>query len=256
MKTETWRPPLLGSARSRPGAFRAAVRRFFDLQAGSIWSDLAPELASAHGRVLDVGCGAQPYRELLPADTEYLGIDTVEGRAHFGYGLPDTRYFSEGEWPVEAGWADLIVCTEVLEHVLDPRAFLAEAFRVLRPGGRIVFTVPFAARWHFIPHDYWRFTPSGLNHLLEASGFSHIQVWGRGNRLTVACYKVMTLVLAGFSSSASAGPGRWASMFSSFLLAPLFIPLSVLANISLRFDGQDDCLGFTVLVQRPGGNPP
>ena len=89
----------------------------------------------------------------------------------------------------------MVLCTETLEHVLETRRFLAEAARCLAPGGTLLFTIPFAARWHFIPYDYWRFTPSSLNHLLTATGFDSVRVYARGNACTVACYKVMTLLL-------------------------------------------------------------
>ena len=65
-----------------------------------------------------------------------------------------------------------VLATETLEHVSRPVRFLAEARRCLSPGGRLMLTVPFAARWHYIPHDYWRFTPSGLRQLLTDAGFN------------------------------------------------------------------------------------
>jgi len=43
-------------------------------------------------------------------------------------------------------------------------------------------TVPFSARWHFIPARYWRFTPSGLNIVLSNAGFTTIEVFARGKR--------------------------------------------------------------------------
>ena len=89
---------------------------------------------------------------------------------------------------------NVVLCTETLEHVLETRSFLAEAARCLVPGGTLLLTVPFAARWHFIPYDYWRFTPSSLNHLLTTTGFNRRSRLCAGNALTVACYKVMTLI--------------------------------------------------------------
>src|SRR4051794_13112335 len=58
-REEAWQPPAFTRSRL------AAVRRFLDLQAGSIWNDLATLLPPQRGVVLDVGCGAQPYRSLL-----------------------------------------------------------------------------------------------------------------------------------------------------------------------------------------------
>ena len=173
----------------------AALRRLIDLQAGSIWRDLTGELADVDGVVLDVGCGAQPYRPLLGPSARYLGIDTTDAKSDFGYEIPDTVYFEGDSWPVGSESVNVILCTETLEHVLEPSSLLAEAHRTLIPGGKLLLTVPFAARWHFVPNDYWRFTPSSLLHLLEKAGFTDVGVYARGNAFTVACYKTIALVL-------------------------------------------------------------
>jgi SAM-dependent methyltransferase len=246
---ERWRPPLLAPNQGRRSV-AVALRRYFDLQAGSIWNDLETELPTARGIALDVGCGAQPYRALFPPDVTYVGIDTADAKAHFGYEMPDTLYFAGDIWPLDSCYADLILCTETLEHVPDPPRFLAEASRCLKPGGRLALTVPFAARWHFIPHDYWRFTPSALNRLLTEAGFTDVAVYARGNALTVACYKVMALCLS-LLFPQTGGPLR--SLFLRLLglsTLPLLLPLAVIANLSLRGQGGDDCLGYTVLAHR------
>src|SRR5262249_7863999 len=142
---------------------------------------------------LDVGCGAQPYRTLVRPGAIYRAIDYAGAEGHFGYRTSDTIYYEGDRWPVADEAVDTVLCTETLEHVPEPPAFLAEAFRCLKPGGSMLLTVPFAARWHYKPHDYWRFTPSGLERLLSMSGFSEIRVFARGNAITVACYKVMAL---------------------------------------------------------------
>ena len=89
------------------------------------------------------------------------------------------------------------------EHVPEPTAFLEHAFRALRPGGTVIITTPFAARWHYIPHDYWRFTPSSLRLLLERAGFEDVVVYGRGNESTVACYKVQLKTFSFYQRSRS-----------------------------------------------------
>ena len=102
-----WKPPRRPGARSsfaatntRFSRFLAAVRRFFDIQAGSAWRDLSAVLPSLQGTVLDVGCGAQPFRSLVNPQATYLGIDTDAAKAHFGYEMPNTTYFSGDVWPV------------------------------------------------------------------------------------------------------------------------------------------------------------
>ena len=171
---ERWRPPPFFDptyGRGRPHGGRATVLR----SAGGL------AVARSLPRARDGAGHARGRRLRRPAlrrhccrsDTEYIGLD-IRARAHadFGYAMPDVRLIAEdGRWPVADAQADVVLATETLEHVVDPPAFLAEAHRCLRPGGRLVLTVPFAARWHYIPNDYWRFTPSALRILLERAGF-------------------------------------------------------------------------------------
>jgi SAM-dependent methyltransferase len=251
LEGEKWKPPVLEAPHTTLQRFAFGVRRYFDLQAGSVWNDVADLVSEASGKVVDVGCGGQPYRSLLPASVEYQGIDIAEVVTKFGYQAPDTVYFSGSEWPKEAKDADLLLCTEVLEHVQNPAAFLREAFQCLRPGGRLIATVPFAARWHFVPFDYWRFTPSGLKQLLDQAGFRNVRVWARGNAMTVACYKAMALFLPLFFSQEQSRVNQWLRRMIGAPGTPLFVLLATVANVSLRLEGGEDCLGYTVLADRP-----
>ena len=246
---EDFKPPVFKPNDTPRNRLENRLRRFVDLQAGSAWNDLAGELAAARGRLLDVGCGAQIYRELVPAGCRYTGIDTIDARSRFGYDMPDTHYFEGDDWGVDDEAFDTALCTEVLEHIPDPASFVARIHRCLRPGGRLVMTVPFAARWHFIPFDYWRYTPSGLQQLLGAAGFADIVVRARGNPVTVACYKVMSLII-GLLLGAGGGVRGWARRAVGIVLLPVLALLAGIANLSLSRDWGDDCLGYTVTARR------
>jgi SAM-dependent methyltransferase len=246
------------SERFQPLAFRprgtvgyeviAVARRIVDLQAASLWRHLRVELATAQGDVLDVGAGAQPYRSLLDRPgVRYRAIDLASARERFGYDTPDTEYFSGDRWPVTDASIDMVLATETLEHVRAPALFVAEARRVLRPGGRFVVTVPFSARWHYVPDDYWRFTPSSLRDLFEAAGFADVVVRPRGNELTVACSKVVALILAWVLPSLQARSAILRLLaFMGLPLTGLLVPL---AHLSLRSRGGDDCLGWTATAR-------
>ncbi len=247
-QSEAWRPPIFRPNATSWDSLLASARRFLDLQASSIWRDLRALLVGCNGSVLDVGCGAQPYRSLLPKSVPYQGIDTADAAAHFGYEVPDTIYFTGDRWPIDSASRDLVLATETLEHVEHSDRFLAEARRVLKPDGCLVLTVPFAARWHYIPHDYWRFTPSGLRTLLTEAGFAVPTVYARGNEITVACYKGMALILM-------LALGQYRSLFLSIigrfigaLLLPVLACLAVIGQISLSSRGGNDCLGYTVVA--------
>jgi SAM-dependent methyltransferase len=120
------------------------------------------------GEVLDVGCGRKPYEALVPA-SRYVGID-IDSPITRELGAAD--YFYDGRTlPFPAASFDGVLCSQVLEHVFTPESFLQEIRRVLRPGGRLVLTVPFAWDEHEQPHDFARYSSFGLRALLERNGF-------------------------------------------------------------------------------------
>jgi SAM-dependent methyltransferase len=67
-----------------------------------------------------------------------------------------------------------VICAEVLEHVSHPPIALETLWWFLKPGGKLIITVPFAFPIHNFPDDYWRFAPSGLKLLLADAGFEDI----------------------------------------------------------------------------------
>ena len=129
---------------------------------------LAPRLvARASGTLLDAGAGTQPFRSLVePHISRYLAYD-IEARSddvELIGSVEDMKAIADGS-------VDTLLCSEVLEHVPHPPAAIAEFARVLSPGGALVLTVPFLARLHEEPYDFFRYTRHGLRTLLEDGGF-------------------------------------------------------------------------------------
>lgn len=248
-RAEGFRPPAHQRARSLAGSALLAARRFADLQYGSIHRDLARLLPGVRGSIADIGCGAQPFRDLLSPSVHYIGADIAESEAHFGYRVPDTRYYQGERLPLADGEVGHVLCTETLEHVPEPIALLRELARIVAPGGRLILTVPFAARWHFIPHDYWRFTPSGLDRLLTQAGFRDIRVYPRGGALAVAGYKALGWVL--LMLAGGGGTLRPAARLVGACALPLAALAALAGNLGLAFPGSaEDTLGYTVLAVR------
>ena len=71
---------------------------------------------------------------------------------------------------------DSIISIDVLEHVPNPDKFIAEMYRVLKPGGNIILSTPFFFYLHEEPNDYFRFSKYGLEILFLRNGFSIIEV--------------------------------------------------------------------------------
>jgi SAM-dependent methyltransferase len=91
--------------------------------------------------------------------------------------------------PASAGRYDMVICEQVLEHVIDPCAAAANLRRLCAPGGHVIVSTPFLIRVHELPmyamRDYWRFTPRGLQTLLERAGLDVESVDSWGNRQCV-----------------------------------------------------------------------
>jgi SAM-dependent methyltransferase len=72
---------------------------------------------------------------------------------------------------VESGRFDFVIFNQVMEHLPDPASVLSELHRVLRVGGKMIYTGPLYYEEHEIPYDYYRYTQFGLRYLFEANGF-------------------------------------------------------------------------------------
>lgn len=83
--------------------------------------------------------------------------------------------------PIGSGVADLVLCTEVVEHVADDRALYAELRRVVSDDGLLVLSAPFVHALHESPHDHRRPTSAGLVHGLTTAGFDVASVHAVGD---------------------------------------------------------------------------
>lgn len=127
------------------------------------------------GRVLDYGCGKQPYRDIVKAaGGEYLPFDRVAFPASC----------AEQDWgddDAEIGTLDAILCTQVIQYIEDPFALLRRMpslFGGLKHvdlgGGCLVLTYP--TNWPEVePEDLHRFTKAGMERLLTDAGFAIIR---------------------------------------------------------------------------------
>ena len=118
---------------------------------------------------MDFGCGIQPYRKMLSVE-EYIGVEIetvnrIKGITYYdGHTLP----FKDEEF-------DSIISSEVFEHVSNIEEIVIELKRVLKKGGIMLITVPFAYPRHCWPFDFKRYTSEGLKKLLNDAGFECIE---------------------------------------------------------------------------------
>ncbi len=132
------------------------------------------KLTAPENSVLDVGCGLKPYRDLFPA-REYVGID-IETGGHSNDQKHVDSYYDGEHIPSGDKSFDFVLCTQVLEHTEKPEKLVEECARVLKPGGKVLFSMPFMYPEHEIPYDFQRYTRFKHINMLQQNGFDHIEI--------------------------------------------------------------------------------
>jgi SAM-dependent methyltransferase len=120
----------------------------------------------AKGGLLDLGCGNKPYESLYnPRTISQTGCDVIQSdknRVDVICPVTDLKFQNEQ--------FDTILCTQVLEHVFEHDKMMSEIYRVLKPGGQVILTVPFVWELHEEPYDFFRYTKHALKELFEQAG--------------------------------------------------------------------------------------
>jgi SAM-dependent methyltransferase len=165
----------------------SARRRLASPALYCLYAALTPRVAlHVSGPVLDAGCGTMPFRQLIAdAGAQYFSMD-VEQRVNDVDFVGDLQDMSA--IPTES--FDTVLCSEVLEHLPTPSRALSEIARILKPGGKVLLTVPYLCRLHEEPRDYFRYTSHGLRHLLETAGFVVLEIAPTGSVFSFVGHQV------------------------------------------------------------------
>lgn len=133
----------------------------------------------ATGVLADIGCGDVPfyfmYRDLV---WDNICIDwKQDDRVSF---LDHVIDLNNDRIPLEAASVDTVLCTDVLEHIRTPEELFSEMCRVLKPGGKLILTVPFMYWVHAAPHDHHRYTKHKLEDFCIKNNLEvfSIEEWG------------------------------------------------------------------------------
>jgi SAM-dependent methyltransferase len=192
---------FLKAARAKTLDENPAVEHFSNrLYSGctyAIWRE-ANRLTREHaaGRVLDAGCGRGGWKALIEstgAKRESLDIKAYD------HSVIDWVADITNMPQVPTDRFDCVICHQVLEHVTEPEAALRELHRVLKPGGKLVLNVPHLSRLHELPHDYYRYTPMGISHLLEKTELEPILIDTYGGLFTFLHHQ-FSMIFLGISA--------------------------------------------------------
>lgn len=195
----------------------------------------------ARGRMIDLGCGDMPYKPFL--------VDLVNS-----YDSLDLRPVSEdikyigdiqNMHMIDSSTYDFAICMEVLEHVPQPQRAINEIYRILRPGGILVLSVPHLSHIHNPPNDYFRFTSFGLLYLLDQAGFKVINIQSKGGIFSFLGHYIAILLLS--TSWNLKLVRKLALLIVKHILTPLCYKLDKVIDIRDSLP-----LGYIVVAQKLG----
>jgi SAM-dependent methyltransferase len=215
-----------------------------------LWVRAQLEQLPAGIRLLDVGAGEQPYRKYCP-QVRYAAQDAGQyepGAA--GLQLPGWQYgrldYRCNAWkiPEKDAYFEAVLCTEVLEHLPFPNETLAEFARLLKPGGVLLLTVPYAALPHMQPQFFYSgFSEEYYRFFLGKLGFEIESVTPNG---TTYDYLFQEMVRLGMGFPLGIRALYWLGMA---------LPLAVLKSMALARPGERQLVfGYHIRAhKKPGG---
>jgi SAM-dependent methyltransferase len=220
------------------------------------WVKNQLEALAAGLKILDVGCGGQPYRKycdhLEYKAHDFAQLDAPSQIIEGDYGrldyVSDVSQIPEGDCVFDA-----ILCTEVLEHVPDPIGAVKEMARLLKPGGKLILTAPLAAFLHQKPyHFYGGFTPFWYERYLSEAGFCSIRIESNGGFFLFFGQECQRLTRILFRQRSLTSPLRWLLLPLEAVVTLLFTVLCPL--LCYCFDKifhEEDCtIGYHVTAQK------
>lgn len=210
-------------------------RRLFSFNSSRyrLWNENAAfaEHIPQNAMVLDAGAGSAPYRDLF-AHARYESADFEQVEKEYA---PATYVCDLKEIPVEDNRYDFIIFNQVMEHLPEPSLVLNELNRVLKPGGKMIYSGPLFYEEHEQPYDFYRYTQFGLRHLFSKAGFEIERLdWLEGYFGTVG-YQLHGMAVSLPVDHRALGGG-----FLGISLSPVLILLKFFfAVISIRFHKLD-----------------
>jgi SAM-dependent methyltransferase len=154
------------------------------------WLEKTLKIIPERSRILDAGAGEQQFKRFC-SHLNYVSQDFAQyvpeelpsglQMAKWDYGKLDI-VSDIANIPEPDGSFDAVMCTEVFEHIINPRDAVKEFSRLLRAGGFLVITAPFCSLTHFAPyHFYTGFNRFFYEQELKTNGFEILELSANGN---------------------------------------------------------------------------
>ncbi len=183
----------------------------------------------------DYGCGNKPYEPLIrPHIRQYMGVDLAENPE------ADIHVSPEGVIDLPDECVNVVLSTQVLEHVVNPAHYLEESFRILKKGGKIVLSTHGYWMYHPDPTDYWRWTSSGLQKIISDAGFELKYFSGILGRAAMGMQLVQDGLLFKFP--------RFTRPFFALFFQP---QIWLLDRLSSRASRDSDACTYILVAEKP-----
>lgn len=203
-------------------------------------------------KLLDAGAGECQYRKHC-GHLEYTSQDfsQYDGTGDIGAhtGTWDTSQIDIVSdiisIPVPGASFDVVLCTEVLEHVPYPLKALEELARVLKPGGQLIVTAPFISFTHFAPYHYHTgFSRFFYEHHLPAMGLQITEISPNGNFFELTAQEVRRIKWAAKNYA-----GKKYNWFDRIFVHLLLISLNRFSRADQK-SSELACYGFHVIASK------
>jgi SAM-dependent methyltransferase len=150
---------------------------------GEFYSIAIPERVS--GDLADLGCGNAPLLGAYRARCTSILLADWANSPHANPLLDLSIDLNEPLMPLAASSFDVVILSDVLEHIREPELLMSEISRILKPGGYLLLNVPFAYWIHEAPYDYYRYTRFALERFVQQSGMQVIELVPLGGWIEV-----------------------------------------------------------------------
>lgn len=207
----------------------------------------------AGGKILDAGAGECQFKEVC----KHLSYTSQDFGQYNGTG--DSKGIQMKKWdntkldlvsditkiPVPDCSFDIILCTEVFEHIPDPISAIKEFSRILKTGGQLILTAPFCSMTHFAPYHFY----SGFNKYfyethLKNNGFEIKELRSNGSFFDFVAQDIKTLpsIVEGYT-------GKTASLYQKLIMV---LMLRVLKKYKTHDINSSEllCFGYQVIATK------
>jgi len=202
------------------------------------------------GNILDFGCGEKPFEKLFSDCQKYEGIDfkNYSKNKDLSGGVPDHYFSSDYLKSFSINFSDNsfdnIVSFQVLEHHKNPEKMIKELWRILKPNGYLLLSVPFLGGIHEEPNDFQRFTKYGLIELFNKNNLKIIRIVNQGS-----IFSTISMLFNEYLNNYS-GKSKKNYFFGSLLFTPFLFLSYVSLIMDLLFKSKHICFNYLILARK------